>query len=171
VHHDETLDGDGARLDALGYDALRGAVPTLADVLDAIDGRADVFVELKGRGVERETIDVIRSSPAPSRCAVHSFDHGSVRRARTLAPELHGGILLDRAVPDVVAAMRAADAVDVWPHEPLIDAALVRAVQKAGGRVLAWTVNDPARASALAALGVDGLCTDTLAAVRQALPA
>jgi glycerophosphoryl diester phosphodiesterase len=171
VHHDETVRDDGPRIDALGHDALRAIMPTLAEVLAALDGRADVFVELKGRGVERETIDVIRRSPAPSRCAVHSFDHESVRRARALAPELRGGILFDRPVADVAAAMRAADALDVWPHDPLVDAALVRAVREAGGRVIAWTVNEPARAAALAALGVDGLCTDTLPGIREALPA
>jgi glycerophosphoryl diester phosphodiesterase len=37
---------------------------------------------------------------------------------------------------------------------------LVERVHEVGGRVIAWTVNDPEAARSLAALGVDGLCSD-----------
>jgi glycerophosphoryl diester phosphodiesterase len=37
---------------------------------------------------------------------------------------------------------------------------LVDRVHAAGGRVIAWTVNDRDAASDLIALGVDGICTD-----------
>jgi glycerophosphoryl diester phosphodiesterase len=88
-----------------------------------------------------------------------------------VAPAVRGGILFDSAPGDVVAAMRHADARDVWPREDLIDAALVAAVHGAGGRVLAWTVNAVPRATALAALGTDALCTDELVQIKQALGA
>ncbi len=183
VHHDEVPRATapsgrltGKRIDALTFDELQGfsvrgmaLIPTLAEVLAAVRGRADVFVELKGSGVEAATIDVIRKSPNPERCAVHSFDHDAVRRAREMAPEIRGGILFDRAVDDVPAAMRAADALDAWPRWDLIDAALVAAVPGAGGRVIAWTVNRTERAVDLAALGVDALCTDHLALLQQAV--
>jgi len=35
--------------------------------------------------------------------------------------------------------------------------------------VIVWTVNDPAQAQHLAAIGVDGLCTDVLDEIRHAL--
>jgi glycerophosphoryl diester phosphodiesterase len=70
------------------------------------------------------------------------------------------GLLSDSYLLDTAAALRAADARDWWPHWRLVDAALVAAVHGAGGRVIAWTVNDPDAARRLAALGVDGICTD-----------
>lgn len=183
VHHDEVPRATapsgrltGKRINALTFDELQGfsvrgmaLIPTLAEVLAAVRGRADVFVELKGSGVEAATIDVIRKSPNPERCAVHSFDHDAVRRAREVAPEIRGGILFDRAVDDVAAAMRAADALDAWPRWDLIDAALVAAVHGAGGRVIAWTVNRTEQAAELAALGVDALCTDHLPLLQHTL--
>jgi len=183
VHHDEVPRATapsgrltGKRIDALTFDELQGfsvrgmaLVPTLAEVLAAIRGRADAFVELKGTDVEAATIAVIRTSPKPARCAVHSFDHDAVRRARAIAPEIRGGILFDRAVDDVPAAMRAAGALDAWPRWDLIDAAMVAAVHGAGGRVIAWTVNRTEQATELAALGVDALCTDHLPLMQQAL--
>jgi glycerophosphoryl diester phosphodiesterase len=42
-------------------------------------------------------------------------------------------------------------------------------VHEANGRVVVWTVNDPSVAVSLAALGVDGLCTDDVPAIRSAI--
>ena len=185
VHHDEipratapNLSLKGIRIDALTWDDLQGfsvdgaaLIPSLTEVLTAMRGRLDVFVELKGKGIEGPVLDIIHASPAPARCAVHSFDHEAIKRLRSVAPAVRGGILFESAPGDVVAAMRYADARDVWPREDLIDAALVDAVHGAGGRVLAWTVNSAARAKELAELGVDALCTDALMDLKQAFAA
>lgn len=183
VHHDEIPRATppsgklaGKRIDALTFDELQGfsvrglaLISTLEEALAVIKGRADVFIELKGEAIERDVVHVVLASIAPERCAVHSFDHAQVARARALAPELRGGILFDRRIDDPAASMRAADALDVWPSHEHIDEALVSAVHEAGGRVIAWTVNKPAQAVGLSALGVDGLCTDFIPVLRAAL--
>jgi glycerophosphoryl diester phosphodiesterase len=79
---------------------------------------------------------------------------------RQIAPQIPRGILYDHTPADVEADMKSTGARDVWPNWKLIDRALVDRVHAAGGRVLAWTVNDLEAAKALVALGVDGLCTD-----------
>jgi glycerophosphoryl diester phosphodiesterase len=183
VHHDEipratppSAQLAGKRIDALTFDELQGfsvrglaLISTLEEALAVIKGRADVFVELKGAAIEHEVIAVIRASIVPARCAVHSFDHAQVARARALAPEIRGGILFDRPIPDPAFAMRAADALDVWPSREHVDASLVQQVHDAGGRVIPWTVNKPEQAVMLASLGVDGLCTDFIPVLRTAL--
>jgi glycerophosphoryl diester phosphodiesterase len=183
VHHDDIPRATppsgrlaGKRIDALTFDELQGfsvrglaLISTLEEALAVIKGRADVFIELKGKSIEHEVVDVIRGSIAPERCAVHSFDHAQVARARVLAPDIRGGILFDRPVPDPEAAMRAADALDVWPSREHVDATLVEQVHGAGGRVIPWTVNKASQAVELAAMGVDGLCTDFIPVLRAAL--
>lgn len=133
-------------------------MPTLEQVLKLVDGRATVYVELKGKDVESASLATIRASR--TRCAVHSFDHLAIARAATLAPEIRRGILFDAYPVDVVRSMRDASALDVWPQWELIDQPLVDRVHEAGGRVIAWTVNSRAAAEQLVALGVDGLCGD-----------
>jgi glycerophosphoryl diester phosphodiesterase len=144
-------------------------IPTLAAVLRAVANRARVYVEIKARGIEHRVVETIRAAGAAERCAVHSFDHRAAKRVRELAPELRGGVLTDSYLIDPVAAMRAADAADYWIWWEQADNALVQAIHAAGGRVIAWTVNDPTAARALADLGVDGICTDDVPAIRAAM--
>jgi glycerophosphoryl diester phosphodiesterase len=98
------------------------------------------------------------------RVAIHSFDHACMARIARLAPDIPRGILLDHGTPDSVAVMQRAvsdtGARDVWPHRTLVSADLMEAARTIGVRVLPWTVNDADDARRLAALGVDGMCTD-----------
>ncbi|MDB4876067.1 MAG: glycerophosphoryl diester phosphodiesterase [Gemmatimonadetes bacterium] len=170
VHHDPTLGGSAAGLRGHAIAGLSWAelsavelakgvgIPRLADVLTATPAGRTVYVEIKGVGIEALVAAALVGSP--TRCAVHAFDHEAVRRMRTLAPELPRGILLDESPADIEQLMSAAGARDVWPDWTLIGRDLVDRVHAAGGRVIAWTVNDRYAAEQLIDLGVDGLCTD-----------
>ena len=163
VHHDPDVELPGlgrraiAELEWIDLDHAAMGIPRLSDVLTAIPETVTLYVELKGAGVERLTAAVIGAS---RRCAVHSFDHVAVARMREIAPEIPRGILFEHYPADVEASMRFAAARDVWPERRLIDQRLVATVHAAGGRVIAWTVDSRAEAERLAALGVDGLCSD-----------
>ncbi len=166
------------RIDALTFDEVQGLsvggialIPTLAEALAVVRGRADVFIEIKASGIERAVVDAIQRSSAPARCAIHSFDEHVVQRVAELAPEIRRGILFERRPQDVTALMQRAMALDVWPSWEEVDPALVEEVHAAGGRVIPWTVNDPSLARDFAAMGVDGLCTDIVPEVRAALGA
>ena len=48
----------------------------------------------------------------------------------------------------------------VWVYHPLITRRLVEAAHGVGVAVIAWTVDELERAQRLAALGVDGICSN-----------
>jgi glycerophosphoryl diester phosphodiesterase len=144
-------------------------IPTLPAVLDAIGSRATVYVEIKGRDIETAVIAAIASVPSAERVAVHSFDHRAVLRARVRQPSLSSGILSASYLIDPQSALRAANARDYWQEGSMVDEALVDAIHAGKGRVIAWTVNDPGHARRLAAMGVDGICTDVLQIIGPAL--
>jgi glycerophosphoryl diester phosphodiesterase len=121
-------------------------------------GRATLYVEIKGAGIERLVLDVLAGYDGDA--AIHSFDHAMIQRIARLETGCRLGILFEHAPDRIAARMAAAGATDVWPHWPLVTPELVAAVHDAGGRVIPWTVNDQARAQTLAALGVDALCGD-----------
>ena len=173
VHHDPTL---GRAIDAsvagraiatMSWAELRRVeivpgirVPSLAQVLVLLSGRATVYVEIKAPRIEQLVAEVIDAGDA--RCAVHSFDHDTIARIARIAPHLRRGILFDEPPSDVQKSMRAAAATDVWPHWQLVDERLVQAVHDSGGRVLTWTVNALPVAERLVPMGVDGICSDDL---------
>jgi len=165
IHHDPDLRVTGQVTDWLLISVLAlsefrklSAAPTLEEVLDLVDGRCRVYVEIKAVAAVESVVEQLKGRH--SWCALHSFDHRAVAKARSLDADLATGILLVSYLVDTVSAMRAANARDVWQKTEFIDRALVDGVHDAGGRVIAWTVNDVGRARRLSELGVDAICTD-----------
>ena len=133
-------------------------VPALDDVLGLVNGAATVYVEVKATGAERAV--ATRLAGREPWTAVHGFNHRVPSRMRQLIPSLDVGVLSSSYLLDNLAPLRSVGARDLWQHWAMIDAPLVDAVHGAGGRVIAWTANDAEAMSALAVLGVDGICTD-----------
>lgn len=167
VHHDETVRGEAiadltwTELSTFDLgDGLR--MPTLAEVLAALEGRAAVYVEIKGTGIEEAVVATVRKHSTT--VAVHSFDHAAIERVSRSAPDIPRGVLLDRAVSNPIQAMRRAvertGARDVWPHWSLASADFVRSANDLGARVIVWTVNTAERAKHLRSIGVTGICSD-----------
>jgi glycerophosphoryl diester phosphodiesterase len=167
VHHDPDVLLPGALgrqpIRSLSFGELAGAgqpggVPLLDEVLRLVAGRARLYVEIKGIGIE--TLVVASLEDHFEWCAVHSFDHRIVRRCAELAPSLARGVLMTSYLVDPLAPLRDTPALDLWQHWSMIDGDLVSLVHRHGGRVIAWTVNETAVADRLADWGVDGICTD-----------
>ena len=174
VHHDHHL-ADGSAIEALTLAELRHLervggqqISTLGDVCAFVGERATLFVELKGSGIESRVRDVLESHSG--RAAIHSFDHAMIRRLADAGCRWPLGILVEERLSDPAEALRAAGASDLWPHWPLVDAALVANVHASGGRVIPWTVNDFVAARVLSAMGVDGICTDDVSQLPRLSP-
>ncbi len=170
VIHDETVDrttdGQGA-VAALSLAELRlldaggGApLPTLVEVLEAVRGRAELFVEIKAAGCEEPVVRAIEALGMRGGCLVKAFDHRHVARVKTLAPDLRTGCLIYGRPIDPVAVVRAAGADFLSIGIGLVDADLVRQCHEGGVMVCAWNCNDPATAPRYRDMGIDWLGTD-----------
>ncbi len=154
----------------------------------------DVQVDLKRIGIEAEVAAAVRASGLEGRVAVSSTWPRSLRALEREAPaltrivgyprdrlgaarlpwpgplEAAGAAALRALMPGRASLLLAAGrAQGLALHHALCSRALVRAVQRRGAAVLAWTVNDPARIEALARLGVDGIVTDDPGMARSVL--
>lgn len=167
VHHDPAIGGTViARATAADVAALRlpngEPVPTLAQALDAAGPALRVYVEVKTLPPhwDGHLFAALDAGPNPSGYAVHAFDHRIIQRLRRQRPKLSAGVLSASYLGDNVAPVRAAGAQVLWEDQAMIDLALVEEVQDAGFGIIAWTPNELADLSRLAAQGVDGLCTN-----------
>jgi glycerophosphoryl diester phosphodiesterase len=138
-------------------------LPFLKDVLEWAARRgAVVNIELKMDGRQRPALvravaELAGRHGSPGDLLMSSFNALTVLAYRALAPSLASAWLA-----------RAGQSA-VHPKHTLITAERLARWKAHVGRVHTWTVNDPARARELAALGVDCLITDTPAVIRQAL--
>ena len=165
VHHDPEVPGVGAiaetDLRMLRQSRLRNGepIPLLSEVLELMGAR-DVWVEVKALdpACDAALLATLASGPAPSRYAVHGFEHGLIERLGRLRPGLRRGVLLSKAVPHPVRTLTAVGATTLWLERRLVDEAVVADVHAAGCTIVAWTVNELSELRRLARLGVDGLC-------------
>ena len=160
VHHDAVLP-DGGRIERMDSADLerRTDAPTLSEVLDLVNRRCRLYVEIKAAAAVIPSVDLLKKQT--DWCAVHSFDHRISLVARSLIPELTTGILLVSRLVDSGHALLSSRATDLWQHADYVDGDIIAESHSKGARVFAWTVNDVARARELQALGIDGICTDT----------
>ncbi|MEO8560690.1 MAG: glycerophosphodiester phosphodiesterase [bacterium] len=164
VHHDPVLE-DGREIRRTMWDQVRAArvapdvgIPTLLEVCDVVRDRAELFVEIKGDGIEDAVVDVLRGHAGTA--AIHSFDHMLIARLSRRGVPHRLGLLIENAPAEPRALMKRHGALDLWPERRVVTARLVSDVHAFGGRVFPWTVNDGTEAVRLIAWGVDGLCTD-----------
>ncbi len=169
VHHDAELpDAAGTPISSLSaVELVKHGVPTLDDVCDLVGDRVVLYVEAKAPRSASPIVECLTGQRV--RAAVHSFDYQVVDAVRSLAPGLPVGLLLANRDADALALARQHAVRDVWPAVDLIDARLVDSLHAEGARVIAWTANNENDARRLHELGVDGLCTDDVRAIRAAL--
>lgn len=110
-----------------------------------------------------------RARMVPARVTVQSFDAGAVRMLRQVLPGVGVGVLLRRVTRSRLRELAGwADLVNVHHarlHRGVVEEAKVHALG-----CYAWTVNHPAAARRLVALGVDGIVTDRPDQLRSVCP-
>jgi len=179
VHHDDVLPGTGRIPELTGAQARAHRLangeplPTLAEALHAVGPRLQVFVEVKSLPPRYDAalLEALDRGPNPRGYAVHGFDHRIVQRLGQARPALPRGVLSASYPVRPLVPLADAGATMLWQERPLIDRALVEAAHGAGARLFAWTVDLASDMERLAALGVDGLCTNVADVCRRVVDA
>jgi len=138
-------------------------IPLLREVLDTVDRRALVNIELKGLRTAAPVLALVREFIAARGWSPDDFLLSSFRRAELRALRGSGlriGILYGRS-PRLFR--RLARALDAWSiNVPLAHATpgLVSRTHADGRKLLVYTVNDRADMERMQQIGVDGIFTD-----------
>ena len=91
-----------------------------------------------------------------------SFRPEALLGSQQTAPSLPRALLVDTLWPGWFEMAQTLGCVAVVTNYRLMDETLIGRLHGAGLRALCYTVNDPAEARRLAALGIDGLITDAV---------
>lgn len=148
-----------------------GAVrdPLLTDVIARVPDRCLVLLDLKEKTPGRRDrlisalIDALPDRGRFRVCGHRDDDLDTVRRAGFRTWRTAGDA---RALAALVADGRLADDAVSIRHR-LLTAAVLDRLHEQAPNVVAWTVNDVARARQLRAMGVDGVTTDRMAVLAE----
>ncbi len=183
VVHDATIDrttsGSGG-VSALTLEELQQVdagmdqtIPTLDDVFQLFGPSMLYNVELKSGALfdgklEAAVADRIAAYHLENHVVVSSFNPFALRRARRqLSSSTMTGFLWIGGPHRLLRKLAPTQA--DHPYYRRVDAAYVAWARKNNYRIHVWTVDDPAEAQRLAALGVDAIITNKPGLIREAL--
>jgi glycerophosphoryl diester phosphodiesterase len=143
-------------------------IPTLLQVLDLIDDRCRINVEVKsmdmlGGDQVEPLLAIIHERDLYDQVIVSSFNPITLIKLRWLDKRVDIGLLHQLALPDYLRAAWLSPIIQpqaVHPYHELVDAEYMAWAKSQGCAVNTWTVNDVDEARRLAALGVDVIMTD-----------
>lgn len=118
------------------------------------------FEHTTGHAVGEACLRLWRGAPAS--LLFSSFRPEALQGALEAAPGIPRALLVDTLWPGWFEMAQSLACVAVVTNYNLMDAALIARLHGAGLRALCYTVNDPAEARRLVALGIDGIITDAV---------
>jgi len=148
------------------------ALPSFDEILDACGERMLINVEIKNsddEGGHDPTMAVVPPTIAAmhrrgpnwaNRWLISSFSRSTVDHCRLVGPGFPTALLVYAATDEAIAHLANGGHSAIHPAVEGLDAERVEACHRAGLAVNAWTCNDPQRIAELAAIGIDGVCTD-----------
>ena len=133
-------------------------IAVLEDFLRQFAFRDIIFaIELKGKGVEEDTADLLRKYGMAKKTVVTSFNFDYLKKFHAYAPEFEFGLLTKEVTPEIEEELLALGATEICPRATLMTAEDVERWHAMGLRVRAWGVKDEETMRFAFDYGVDGM--------------
>ncbi len=175
VIHDETVDrttkGQGLVAEMTlqelqKLDAGKGEhIPTLREVLEYIDRKIKINIELKGKKTAQPTCEVIQEYVRDRQWRydeflVSSFDYDELRVCHALNPKIAMGILITEQEFNYAQITKELSAKSMIPEYLLVNEKYVNDAHESGLQVMVWTVNENNDIARMKLMGVDGIISN-----------
>jgi len=182
VIHDDTLNrttsGSGAVKDASWKDLSTldsgswyeakfkdERLPLLKDVLDAVDGKLTINIEIKNcpgnyADIDDELLKQLKDYPYPDKIMISSFDHIILKKIHDKTTKYKLALLGDSVIYNLAAYAKSVGATGWNPDFDCVRPDTVKAAHDAGLTVNTWTVNNKEGWKRACDLGVDSIITD-----------
>ena len=141
-------------------DAGKGeAIPTLQEVIDLIDKRVMLIIELKEEGTEGSVVDLLGRNNLFDKSCVISFWHRLVKTVKAMDSRIKTGVLLVGSPVDACVATRASADTLVMKYT-FVDRELVEMAHEKGLKVFIWNIDDRELLRPYVDMGVDAIGTN-----------
>ena len=175
VFHDKTLnrltDAEGL-IESLDIDSIRKIkifnrykIPTLIEVLDLIDGKVFLNIELKGSETALLTNQIIKNylkkgNWTIEKFIISSFNWKELENFYRNNKQVPIAVLTDADPLDALPVARKLKAKAINPSYKSLNSKNVKKIHEAGYKIYPYTVNKKENISKVISLNVDGIITD-----------
>ncbi|RKS55141.1 glycerophosphoryl diester phosphodiesterase [Gillisia mitskevichiae] len=174
VFHDFTLDrlSDGfGEISTKSYEQLQQLrlkgdykIPLLTEVLDLIEGKCSINIELKGQHTAKGTCAIISKYIDKgweySSILVSSFQENELLEVKKINSNILIAILSKASVEEAIEWGKVLNATAIHPSLGIITRQSVIDAHNEGFNVNVWTVNEPEDIARMIEFGVDGIISD-----------
>ena len=169
VIHDETIDrttnGKGLVKNLSSLELQSYGIPKLSQVLDLINNKVLVNIELKSNDIVEKVITLIDFYISdkkwnPENFIISSFNWESLSKVKSLDKNIKIGVLTDDNLEFAMAFAKENEAFSINPHFKLLNAENVKRIQKEGFEVHTWTVNSFEDISQVKKMNVNAIISD-----------
>lgn len=175
VIHDETIDrttnGKGevnkftrAELQNFNIEG-NNKIPTLTEVLDLVNQRCFINIELKGIETAQPVTQLISHYISEKNWdynsfIISSFDWKMLEETHSLDSKIKIGVLTEESIDKAMAFAKKINAFAINPDYELLSKENVILMQQNGFEVYPWTVNDAADIKKMQSFNVNGIISD-----------
>lgn len=140
-------------------------IPLLTTVLDTINAKAPVNVELKGAGTATDVNTIIKNYIATKnwkleQFLISSFNWKELIAMRNVNSKIAIGVLTEEDPLQAIPMAQELQAVSINPDVKDVNLDVVMAIKKAGFKIYTYTVNDPQEIIKIKGMPVDGIFTN-----------
>jgi len=169
VIHDDTVDrttnGTGKVVEMTLLELQKLGIPSLDDVLNLLDKRCFVNIEIKANYLFEVLNDLIIDAVSNKnweykQLIISCFNHEALHYMRKLNKDLYIGVLTETNIDEAIQTAQILNAYSVHPDYVLLDKNSAQKIKNVGFKVLPWTVNTPEDITKMTVLQVDGIMSD-----------
>ncbi len=175
VFHDDVLDritNAKGKIEDYNFDDLRKIlvdgkhqIPTLEEVIETINGKAILNIELKGTNTATDTYRIIEEFKKKGWKSkdffISSFRMDELEKMRFLDKEIAIGVLYHKEpLENILEKAKELNAQSLNPYYKTLTAKDVAAIHASKFKVYPWTVNEPLDIENMQKLKVNGIITN-----------
>lgn len=169
VIHDEKVDRTttekGFIKDYSSFDLKKLEVPTLADVLDLINEKCFLNIEIKDKNATQYVLELLQIYTVykhwnPNLFQISSFDWTVLEFCSSSNYEMQLGVLCEDNLDNAIYFAKKINAYSINPYFKLLDSENVKEMHCNGFKIFPWTVNSEEDLTFVKSLQVDGIISD-----------
>tara|TARA_B100001175_G_scaffold279801_1_gene257218 strand:- start:11 stop:739 length:729 start_codon:yes stop_codon:yes gene_type:complete len=169
-------------IESLEYDSIQKIkvlgdykIPTLEEVLELIDGKVFLNIELKGSGTAEPTNKLLtllikEKKWRTDQFIISSFNWEELKLFYQFNQKIPIAVLTDADPLDALSMAQEVKAQAINPNFKALNEKNVKKIQQAGYKVFPYTINEPKDIDKMLTLEVDGIITDYPERVKEVLP-